>query len=118
LDLGYGYAWLHGSGLYQEPTPAHSDSPTDVQKAVEQGSVDVNTNWYFGFAGNAGARNDGSGVGGSLSASAFIGMKDVGVSAGYDVIGKTAFFGLGAKLDVFSVKRGSGTDVCFKGKAF
>jgi hypothetical protein len=111
MGFGFGMTWFGGTGTYTVPTGNSAAA-----------SLEVQSNWYFGAASSAGLRSDlfepDGGVGGSLNIGVFAGLKDFGFTVGYDFMGKVSYVGIAAKIDVFSLKRGTGSDVCVKREAW
>jgi hypothetical protein len=106
VNLGLGYSWFHGSSLYSEP----ANDPA-------KGSLDINTDYYWGISVNTGGVNKGADLNAALAAAVFAGFRDFGLTAGYDLVTKTPFFGIAAKIDVFKIARGGGSDICVRGEA-
>ena len=97
IDIGYGYTWFNGSGTFTK-----SDTPSDA------GTMNVDPDTFIGVAFNPGIRNSPADITGSLSFTAFAGVRSLALSAGYDVLAKSPVFGLSVKVDAFKFGRGSG----------
>lgn len=110
VNFGVGISWFGGTGTYSRPG--------DPDKA----SLEITPSWYWGIAASGGVRDDlfdtTADIGGSASLGVFAGIRDFGLTAGYDFAGRVGFVGIAAKIDAFSIKRGTGGDVCVQREAW